>query len=109
MRPDRRIDPDYAEEQIATLRHLIAEAITAKRREFGVEEGTYNEFPKAMVKWIAGGIMVLSVSGIVGCIVMYGELQAVRAELTALRSNVDDLKRLVEPRYRGVPDAPNAR
>jgi hypothetical protein len=107
MRPDRRIDPDYAEDQIDILRHLIAEAIAAKRTELGVE--TYNEFPKAMVKWIAGGIMVLSVSGIVGCVVMYGELQAVRAELTALRSNVDDLKRLVEPRYRGGPDVPTAR
>lgn len=107
MRPDRRIDPDYAEDQIDILRHLIAEAIAAKRTELGVE--TYNEFPKAMVKWIAGGIMVLSVSGIVGCIVMYGELQAVRAELTALHSDFDDLKRLVEPRYRGASDAPNAR
>lgn len=108
MRPERRIDPDYAEEQIDVLRHLIADAIAAKRSELGVEP-TYNEFPKAMVKWIAGGIMAISVAGIIGCVVMYGELQAVKAELSALRSEVTDLKRLVEPRYRGLPDAPNAR
>ncbi len=107
MRPDRRIDPDYAEDQIDILRHLIAEAIAAKRTELGVE--TYNEFPKAVVKWIAGGIMALTVSGVISIIVMYGELQGVRAELAALRGELNDLKRLVEPRYRGGADEPNAR
>jgi len=107
MRPDRRIDPDYAEEQIDVLRHLIAEAIAAKRTELGVE--TYNEFPKAIIKWVAGGIMALAVSGVVGIVVMYGKLQAVETEITSLKSNVDDLKRLVEPRYRGGPDGSNAR
>ena len=106
MRPDRRIDPDYAEETIDTLRHLIAEAIAAKRSELGVE--SYSEFPKALIKWIAGGIMALTVSGVISIVVMYGELQGVKAELAAVRLELNDLKRLVEPRYRGGPDEPNA-
>jgi hypothetical protein len=53
--------------------------------------------------------MVLSVSGIIGLIVMYGECQAFKAELAALRADFNDFKKLVEPRYRGGSDATNAR
>lgn len=106
MRPDRRIDPDYADEQVDILRGLIADAIAAKRRDLGVE--SYSEFPKALTKWIFGGLMALAVSGVVGAVVMYGELQSVKTELAALRSDLTDVKRLVEPRYRSS-DATNAR
>jgi hypothetical protein len=110
MKTERRMDPDYAETEIDSLRRLIAEAIAAKRSEMGVD--TYNEFPKAVVKWVAGGILALLISGIGSCIVMYAKLDSLQAVfgayVTAQREQHDeDLKRIENLErhvYRGGAD-----
>lgn len=105
MSAERRIDPDFVEPiDRADLVLLIQRSIREMRPEV-----SYSEFPSALVKWVAGGIMALAVSGIIGLVVLYGEIQSFRAELTALRSEINDVKRLIEPRYRGGPDDANAR
>lgn len=80
------------------LERLIAQAIANRA---GVE--VYNDgIPKWAIRvigWLAGGFMALTVSGIVGGIVMYGKVES-------LTASVAYLTRLVEPHYRGSDGKP---
>jgi hypothetical protein len=102
MKPEH-IHPDWSEDGEDRLRRIIRSEILSRGASVN-----YQEFPVSLVKWVAGGIMALTVAGITGLVILFGEVQAMRAELTALRSEITDVKRIIEPRYRGAPEDSNA-
>jgi hypothetical protein len=91
-------DPTDLEEQVSRLvRREIG------RRATAVIGGDYHEkgsgggkkWESYLIPALLAIIGTLIVSGIIGLIVMYGQL-------TSLNSRMDHLERLVEPRYRGT-------
>jgi len=72
---------------------------------------TYNEGGdlKALctvLKWCAGAASALAVAGIVGAVVMYGNVRDLQGQVADLKTTVDHIYKLVEPRFRGAPDEP---
>ena len=54
-----------------------------------------------ILKWIAGIASGLGIAGIIGMIVMYGDMQSMKGQIADLKTTVDHVYRLVEPHYRG--------
>jgi len=94
------VHPDWSEDGEDRLRRIIRAEMNARRKEEGLDG--YHEFPVSLIKWVAGGVMALTVVGITGLVVMYGQIQA-------LTTSVNDLRHEVErgnPKtvYRGASD-----
>lgn len=102
---NRGPDPDFSDDG-GLLRRIIREELHAREPV----ELTYNEGYRDLtmlcqiLKWAAGIASTLAVSGIIGAIVMYGNVQALREEVASLRHDFDDFRKLVEPKYRGGDD-----
>lgn len=96
-RSDRGPNPDYAED-VESLRDLIKKTVRASVEIQGdYHEGGSGSWGKWMLT-VLGGLTVL---GVVGAIVMYGQLSALREEVRGLHVQVDHVEKIVEPRYRG--------
>lgn len=104
---DRGPDPDYSEplEQLEDIRAAIREELSGYEPNIRIER--YHESGGGdgdrVPKWLMPGLVTLTVAGIIGQVVQYAQNAAMRQELTDLRAEVNDLKKLVEPRYRGAP------
>jgi hypothetical protein len=63
-------------------------------------------------KWVGAVLTVLAgltVAAVSAAWSATGRLSAVEAQVVYMREEIAELKRLVEPRYRGGPNEPNAR
>ena len=100
-------DPDFSSADLL-LRRIIREELASRQP---VSVLNYDEGPRDLsglcqiLKWCAGVASALAVAGICSGVVMYGNIQGLRAEMAALRKDFDDFRRLVEPKYRGGDDA----
>ncbi len=94
---NRGPSPDFAED-VESLRDLIRKTVRASVEiQGGYHEGGGNQWSKLIVP----GLVTLIVMGIGGGIAMYGQLSALTQKVANLQAQMDDLKRMVEPRYRG--------
>lgn len=84
---------DYDPDDPRTLRAII-EGMTMAR-------GDYNEGSSKLEKWLLSTLTVLLVAGISGAIAGYAKLSALEERTVNIQSQVNDIKRLVEPHYRG--------
>lgn len=64
---------------------------------------------KTRENWLMGLIAVLIASGITAAWGVSNDVAGLKTEVRDLRDQVGRLERLLEPRYRGVPDEPHAR
>lgn len=93
-RDPRERDPDYA-------RHLRELEGDIRDHEPPFRMGDYHEGGGKWDKWAMPGLVTLAVTGIIGNVVQSMTVAALRQEVTDLRAEVNDIKKLVEPRYRG--------
>lgn len=95
MSPSRDRGPsDYAEDP-EYLRAVIEGMVRA--------QGGYNEGPPAWAWKIILMLMVpLVVGGVGGMIVAYAKLAAVEERTLSIQAQVNDIKHIVEPHYRGA-------
>jgi hypothetical protein len=95
MSRERGYDPDAPED----AEHERQQKIILKL----IERSNYVEAPETdnFSKWTLGICATLTVSAIVGGIGMYGNQQAMNAKLDAVQQEVLELKKIIEPRYRG--------
>lgn len=98
--------PDY-EKDANDLRDLVSDAVREGARRATVEiHGGYSEGgggKESWQKWIIPGLVTLAVMGIGGGVIMFGKMSAFEAKLDSLQTQVTEVKRIVEPRYRGSP------
>lgn len=66
-------------------------------------QGREGNGEKALLKWILGIVSTLFASGLIGYWNQTIQLAEVRTEVRNLKEQFAELKRLVEPRYRGRP------
>jgi hypothetical protein len=102
-RQEPRMDPDYAPED--DLDRVIRLASRAAAQSV-IEIQNYSEHgggngSKSWQRWMLTLAGVLVASGVVGAVLMYGKLSSLEAQVQAVQNQVNDVKRLVEPRYRG--------
>jgi hypothetical protein len=101
---ETRRHPDTHEEVDYELRLRELEGQLNDRELRGFRMGDYHE--KGGSKWdkyAIPGLVTLAVSGIIGNVVQAMQVSALRQEVTDLKAEVNDIKKLVEPRYRGTP------
>jgi len=96
MAREQRIDPDInlGDEELTRVARLIAES--AARASI-----TYHEDGKDTRTWFAGIGAVLLTAFIIGGWALSNQLSALQQRVVDLTAEVTDLKKLVEPRYRG--------
>ncbi len=94
-------DPDYNRR----LRELEGQISDIDREQRGFRMGDYHERggDSAWNKWAMPGLVTLAVSGIIGNVVQYAKQAAMQQEIADLKLEVSDIKKLIEPRYRGSP------
>jgi hypothetical protein len=102
---DERGPEDYDRADV-DLRNLISRAVREGARA-GVEiSGGYHESNNGgnqWAKWMIPGLVTLAVMGIGGGIVMFGKLSSLETKVEGVQNQVNDIKKIVEPRYRGTP------
>jgi cytochrome b subunit of formate dehydrogenase len=91
--PDR--GPSDYEQDAEQIKDLIRRTV---RATISVR-GDYNE-GGPWSKWIMPGLVTLTVTGIIGGVVMFGKLSSMEAQMQALKEQVDRVEKIVEPRYR---------
>ena len=92
-----------AETQDEDLRRF---ARAAMRAGFSYSESTGDlQALCAILKLCAAIASGLAITGVAGAIVMYGKVEQLQSEMADLKATVDHVYRLVEPHYRGAPDA----
>lgn len=64
---------------------------------------------KTRENWLMGLIAILIASGVTAAWGVSNDVAGLKTEVRDLRDQVGRLERLLEPRYRGVPDEPHAR
>ncbi len=97
-RDPRDQDPDYGRR----LRELEGQIAEIDREQTSFKMGDYHEGGgNKWDKWLIPGLVTLAVSGIIGQVLQYAKTEALRQEVTDMRVELNDLKKLVEPRYRG--------
>lgn len=57
---------------------------------------------RGLVKWMLGLASAMIISAILGAFSVTGQMAALSADVRNLKEQVAELKRLIEPRYRGV-------
>jgi len=92
----QRMDPDYNPQE--DIEDRLARIVAKSVRGVQVE---YNEGGGQDNKWILGILASLVVSAVIGGVVMYGQVSAMRQELQSLHEQVNRVEKIVEPRYRG--------
>lgn len=97
---ERGPDPDAPPVTADDLERLIKRI--AREQEPGLRMGDYHE-SGGRDRWIIPGLVTLAVSGIIGNVVQSMTVAALRQEVSDMRIELNDLKKLVEPRYRGAP------
>lgn len=98
--------PEDYEQNERDLRDLLNSAVRegARRATINIDGGYHEGGGKdSWSKYIVPGIVTLVVTGIAGLILMYGKLSAFEAKLDSLQTQVNEVKKIVEPRYRGLP------
>lgn len=96
--------PEDFEKNQRDLENLLASAIREGVRRSHVQIGSYNEGGggnSSWQKWMLTLLGTLAVAGIVGGVAMYGKLSSLDAKVESVQNQVNDVKRIVEPRYRG--------
>jgi hypothetical protein len=93
---------DDPEEQLNDLMEKVTRIASEAAARATVNVQAYREGTgESWQKWILGICAASVVMGIGGAIVAYGSLQAIQTKLEYLQEEVTELKKLVEPRYRG--------
>ena len=98
MKTERRIDPDVnlgSEEQMDRLERLIANAIASK-----VDVSNYRESDKGTQVWIVSVGTGLILAFLLGGWTLSNQVAALQAEVTNLKAEIAEVKKLVEPRFR---------
>lgn len=91
-------DPDYGRR----LRELEGQIAEIDREQQGFRMGDYHEGGgDKWHKWAMPGLVTLAVSGIIANVVQAMTVSALKQEVEDLRQEVNDVKKLVEPRFRG--------
>lgn len=99
VKNDRYRDPDTQDD----LRDLVAGAVREGARRATIEIDTYHEGGGGGWKDTSSKVIVgLLILGIASNVVQYAVVASLKQEVTDLRKDLDDLKKLVEPRYRGA-------
>lgn len=99
-RDPRESDPDYGRR----LRELEGQIAEIDREQQGFRMGDYHEGGgNKWEKWMMPGLVTLAVSGIIANVVQAMTVSALKQEVADLRAEVNDVKKLVEPRFRGAP------
>lgn len=94
MSPSRDRGPsDYAEDP-EYLRAVIEGMVRAG--------GGYHENSSKLEKWLLSILTGLLLVGVPGAIVAYAKLSALEERTVNIQSQVNDIKRIVEPHYRGA-------
>lgn len=94
MSPSRDRGPsDYAEDP-EYLRAVIEGMVRA--------QGGYHENSSKLEKWLLSILTGLLLVGVPGAIVAYAKLSALEERTVNIQSQVNDIKRIVEPHYRGA-------
>lgn len=103
---NRGPSPDFPSEPGDT-EELLGRVIRREMKRATVEiKGDYHEGGGGegqWSKWIATGVVALIVAGVGGGIAMFGKLSSLEAKVESVQNQVNDVKRIVEPRYRGEP------
>lgn len=96
--------PDDPEEQLNDLVDRVTRMATDAAARATVNIQGYREAgDSSWQKWVLTICGGLALTGIIGGVVMYGTLSAYGQRLSNIEEQLKDLKRLVEPRYRGSP------
>lgn len=93
-------DPDAPPVTAADLERLVQRIAREQEPGYHIvnnEGGGGNKWDK----WAMPGLVTLAVSGIIGNVVQSMVVAGLRQEVTDMRAELTDLKKLVEPRYRG--------
>lgn len=90
----RRVDPDFnpSEADIEMVAKLLARAATTP---ITYHEGNGNG---KFQKWMLGVMALLAVSAVGGGIAMYGELSALRVEVSNVKDEVREIRHELAPR-----------
>lgn len=91
MTPSSRPDDE------SELRKEIRRAV----REGQMEVANYSEGNHSFLKWVLALCGGLALTGVTGGIAMYAKLSALEERTLNIQYQLNDLKRVVEPRYRG--------
>ena len=84
---------------------ILKRIIRAELRRPTVQVSSYREGGgggSSWEKWIIPGLVTLMVMGIGGAVAMFGKLSSLEARVESVQNQVNDVKRIVEPRYRGA-------
>jgi hypothetical protein len=92
---EEALGEQLGEEQMRLLRNANL------RGSVTYQEGTDLRMLCSVLKWGAGIASLLAVAGICGLIVMYGDIQSLKGQIADLKTSVDRVYRIVEPRFRG--------
>jgi hypothetical protein len=106
MKPEH-IHADWSEDGEDRLRRIIRSEMNTRREEMGV---TYNEVPSWVVKAFAAlGLTILGLvaTGVVGLVVMYGQVSSLTTSVNDLRREFEQ-SRAVKSLERGAADAADA-
>jgi hypothetical protein len=97
VREANRVDPDFnpSDADIEIAARLLARAAATQPIHY-VENGN-GKFQK----WMMGLMAVLAAMAVGGVIVMYGQLAALQADMANVKAQITEVKKLVEPRFRG--------
>lgn len=79
----------------------LLKAVRQAAREAQVEIANYNEGSHSFQKWVLTLCGVLASAAVIGGITIYGKLAALEERTLNIQQQLNDVKRIVEPRYRG--------
>lgn len=101
MERARGPSPDDPEEQLGELVEKVTRIASEAAARATVNVQGYKESGESWQRWILGICAGAVLAGIIGGVVMYGKLAAYDQRFSNIEQQLQDLKRLVEPRYRG--------
>lgn len=94
MSPSRDRGPsDYAEDP-EYLRAVIEGMVRA--------QGGYHENSSKLEKWLLSVLTALLLGGVGGAMVVLQKMSALEERTVSIQAQVNDIKRIVEPHYRGA-------
>ncbi len=91
-------DYDVSQEDVRKLLRGLGKLLAQPPARI-YHNGDRDDHQGQLLKWILGVLSTLLTAAVVGGIVMYGELTAIKAGLGGHEQRIDRLER--EPRYRG--------
>lgn len=104
MEHARGPSPDNPDENLGEIMDKITRIASEAAARATVNVQGYRESrDDSWQRWILGICAGAVLAGIVGGVVMYGKLAAYDQRFSNIEQQLQDLKRLVEPRYRGGP------